>query len=97
MPASDDPIISFDDIGEGEYYVLDWFINGVENTYVVHVEKKNNDTNTVYVRLMSHPLGTVLMVCYRYLIDAPTSVSGDHTWLRRITLKVDRVHVVVDR
>lgn len=60
-------------------YLLDWRIGGVQKEYRVMIEKKNEDTSTVYLRLFVEPDRIVRMVCYRALIDAPAD-AADHTW-----------------
>ena len=71
--------VSFENIVEGSIYNLDWCINGIQWEYVVRVNKKNSDTNTLYVEITSLS-NMVWMVCYRHLVDAPP--GGDHTWLK---------------
>lgn len=80
--------IPFTNILEGCYYALDWRINGIQKDYKVIVEKKNEDTNTVYVRLCVYPEQLVCMVYFRALIDTQAS-AADHTWFKGFTLKVD--------
>jgi hypothetical protein len=71
--------VSFENIVEGSIYNLDWYIDGIQQNYVVCVNKKNVESNTLYVEIASLP-NMVWMVCYRHLVDAPP--GGDHTWLK---------------
>ena len=53
------------------------------------IEKKNEDSGTVYLRLFVDSQRLVRMVCYRALIEASAD-AADHTWFSAFTLKVDR-------
>lgn len=59
------------------------------------IEKKNEESGTVYLRLFVEPDRLVRMVCYRALIDAPVD-AADHTWFGAFTLKVDRAPIGVE-
>lgn len=81
--------IPFAELVEGCTYLLDWQIGGVQKNYRALVEKKNAESNTIYLRLYVHPQQLARMVCYRALIDAPVE-AADHTWFSGFALKVDR-------